>query len=168
MKEVVENKKQPEKPNKFGPGLRENTSFFFRNFVKKGLTNDSGMKRDDPREALLKLDTVTKANPTIFGIYKLYINYVEIYLYLFMLYLDIRMHRYINYIYIYMNVCICKCMYLWCIYKFMMYTFAYVYISYNVCIFVNEFMPIYICGFFFECMYICMFVRMSVHICMFI
>lgn len=50
-----------------GPNKKPNNSFFFTQFVMK-----SGMKRDnsreeDPREALLKMDSVAKSDPIFLG-----------------------------------------------------------------------------------------------------
>lgn len=56
----------PEKPKTQGPGTRLNTSFFFTQYVTDGKKKDH-LRDEDPREALLKMDSKAKANPAFFG-----------------------------------------------------------------------------------------------------
>jgi WD40 repeat protein len=58
--------KIPEKPTAQGPGKRENTSFFFTNYVMNGRAMDN-TRLEDPREALLKMDAVAKSDPIYLG-----------------------------------------------------------------------------------------------------
>ncbi len=58
--------KIPEKPSNQGPGKRENTSFFFTNYVMNGRAMDNS-RIEDPREALLKMDALTKQDPKFLG-----------------------------------------------------------------------------------------------------
>lgn len=59
--------KIPQKPATQGPGVKENNSFFYTNYVmsfKKGV--DLTVK-DDPRAALLKMDKLTREDPMFFN-----------------------------------------------------------------------------------------------------
>lgn len=56
----------PEKPSNQGPGKRANTSFFFTNYVLNGHSVDNS-RMQDPREALLKMDELTKKDPKFLG-----------------------------------------------------------------------------------------------------
>ena len=58
--------KIPEKPIKSGPGSRENTSFFFTNYVMSERKTDP-TRLEDPRDALLKLDEMAKSDPMFLG-----------------------------------------------------------------------------------------------------
>lgn len=61
--------KIPEKPSKKGPGTRENTSFFFTNYVMSAQQGEkkTDLRAEDPREALLKYADVTKNDPRFLG-----------------------------------------------------------------------------------------------------
>ena len=56
----------PQRPVNQGPGSRENTSFFFTQYVMKDRKVDN-MREEDPREALLKLDAKSKSDPIFLG-----------------------------------------------------------------------------------------------------
>ena len=58
----------PERPQKGGPGRRENQSFFFTQHVMKNREIDNS-RVEDPRAALLAQDSAAKADPSnsIFG-----------------------------------------------------------------------------------------------------
>ena len=58
--------KVPEQKVDSGPGRRPNNSFFFTQFVTNGLKKDNS-RSEDPREALLKLDSLTKSDPIYLG-----------------------------------------------------------------------------------------------------
>lgn len=56
----------PEQKLDAGPGNKPNTSFFFTQFVTNGMKKDNS-RSEDPREALLKLDALTKEDPMFLG-----------------------------------------------------------------------------------------------------
>ena len=58
----------PERPQKAGPGKRENQSFFFTQYVMKSREVDTS-RVEDPRAALLAQDAAAKADTSgsIFG-----------------------------------------------------------------------------------------------------
>ena len=59
--------KTPARPVDTGPGSGAvNTSFFFTQYVMKNHQADN-TRLHDPREALLKLDSLAKAEPTYIG-----------------------------------------------------------------------------------------------------
>ena len=67
------NKKDPKKatvpaaPPTQGPGRSQiNTSFFFTQYVMDGRSKDTSREMD-PREALLKMDTMSKTDPIFLG-----------------------------------------------------------------------------------------------------
>lgn len=57
----------PAKPAQSGPGKRPNGSFFFTKFFMDGREKSGGALAEDPREALLKMDAVAKADPIFLG-----------------------------------------------------------------------------------------------------
>jgi hypothetical protein len=58
--------KIPEKQLDKGPLARPNMSFFFTKYVADGKKFDT-TRTEDPREALLKVDAIAKADPIYFG-----------------------------------------------------------------------------------------------------
>jgi len=58
--------KVPEKPPTQGPGRAVNTSFFFTQYVMAGRSKDTS-REGDPREALLSMDAMAKADPVFIG-----------------------------------------------------------------------------------------------------
>lgn len=56
----------PKKPTSQGPGTRLNQSFFFTQYVMKDKIVDNS-RMEDPREALLKYDQITKTDPKYLG-----------------------------------------------------------------------------------------------------
>jgi WD repeat-containing protein 70 len=56
----------PERPKSQGPGTRLNNSFFFTQYVTGGQKKNS-LRDEDPREALLRMDAVAKADPLFTG-----------------------------------------------------------------------------------------------------
>lgn len=59
------NTKVPARPSDLGSN-RGNTSFFFTQYVMQGHTKND-LRSEDPREALLKMDSVAKADPMFLG-----------------------------------------------------------------------------------------------------
>ena len=64
-----------------GPGVKENQSFFFTQFVMKDRIVDNS-RVEDPREALLKLDAETKKNPLYLGTMNCILKYFLMILYI--------------------------------------------------------------------------------------
>lgn len=56
----------PQAPAKKGPGTRDNASFFFTQHVMESRALDPS-RGDDPRQALLKMDELTKRDPMFYG-----------------------------------------------------------------------------------------------------
>ena len=59
------NTKAPAKPVDLGSN-RGNTSFFFTQYVMQGHKKND-LRSEDPREALLKMDSIAKADPMFLG-----------------------------------------------------------------------------------------------------
>jgi WD repeat-containing protein 70 len=58
--------KVPERPAKSGPGSKDNMSFFFTQHVMSGRAVDQS-RGENPREALLKYDSMAKSDPIFFN-----------------------------------------------------------------------------------------------------